>query len=288
MVKNKSIDNIVPECVFCKRNERSKEHLWPRWIDKYCKDTYSSYTIERLAESRPMTVPGFVSNLERPSIKLDRTSRLRVKPSSRWTNVVCKKCNNGWMSRVEAKAEKALGPVFSGDCGRIDAQDIEAVCAWIALRVMMMEFEDPDSKATKDFEHDCIYQSHLAPPHWKFWIGVNKEHLPRRKRQSYAYIPAMEDYQAKMDSLPFSQNFPLIGEPNTRFTNIQIGNIVLLSYSSTALWEFPIELPFAPYFKRLDHSEGETVFLPILQTPPILAREFAWMTIKSIWKHLRR
>ncbi len=288
MLRNKNIEGARPECIFCKRNEKSREHLWPRWIDKYCKDTYATFTLERLRESLPITVPDFAPNLQRPNIKLNRTSRFPVKPSSRWTNVVCKKCNNGWMSRLEARAERALGPVFSGDCDRIDAKDVESVCAWIALRVMMMEFEDLDSKTTKYFEHECIYQSQLAPPHWKFWIGVNKEHLPRRKRQSYAYIPAIEDYQAKVDNLPFSDDFPLVGEPNTRFTNIQIGNIVLLSYSSTALWEFPIELPFASYFKKLDSSEGKSVSLPILQTPPILAREFAWMTLKSILKHLRR
>ena len=73
------------KCAFCPSNKLSKEHIWSDWINKCLPPT--EYTFRRRDENG--------------EYKYWQSSELNFK-----ARVVCKPCNNGWMSSLEVKEAK--------------------------------------------------------------------------------------------------------------------------------------------------------------------------------------
>ncbi|MCK9905171.1 hypothetical protein MXD63_34905 [Frankia sp. Cpl3] len=70
---------------------------------------------------------------------------LGVRPPFGQTVRVCGECNNGWMSRLEVAAQRALTPFVLGGPGEIAATDTGAVAAWVqktALTAMLVSSEE--------------------------------------------------------------------------------------------------------------------------------------------------
>jgi hypothetical protein len=81
---------VVKECAFCPADARDGEHVWSAWIGNLFNST--GYNFHRFDMSM-----GGMRNWRTPT--LDEK-----------TKVVCKTCNNGWMSELEEKSRIA----FSG------------------------------------------------------------------------------------------------------------------------------------------------------------------------------
>lgn len=111
---------------------------------------------------------------------LNRLGRdLGVRPPFRQTvRDVCSNCNHGWMSRLEAVAQRTLTPFILGRAGRIEPSDLGAVAAWAhktALTSMLVSSE-PDRAAGYGLpasEYHALYdvRETKAPPASQFWIG---------------------------------------------------------------------------------------------------------------------
>lgn len=99
-------------CAFCGRTPVTREHGWPKWLNK--------------------VVPN--KTLRRTDISDDFIPRSRGTRSSvagAEIRAVCKSCNSGWMSDIETTAQQILGPMIQGREMKL-SKDAQAIIAtWL-------------------------------------------------------------------------------------------------------------------------------------------------------------
>jgi len=148
-------------CVFCQRSEpevqMTDEDVISKWFDK-------ALTPEILGPGR---------SAKRTYInKFDGSTRNKRWPSPQKLSVVkikavCQACNNGWMSRLDARAKSILSPAISGRGITIDPEQQIALATWITMKSMVLEsgpawgVEAVPSFSIVDRE---VLMSQLAPP----------------------------------------------------------------------------------------------------------------------------
>lgn len=104
---------------------------------------------------------------------------LGVRPPFRQTVRVCGECNNGWMSRLEVVAQRALTPFILGEPGEIVAADTGAVAAWVqktALTAMLVSSETERDSGyglpASEYRGLWTLRDEARPlPASQFWIG---------------------------------------------------------------------------------------------------------------------
>jgi hypothetical protein len=102
-----------------------------------------------------------------------------VRPPFRQTVHVCGACNNGWMSRLEAVAQRVLTPFILGEHGEIAPQDSGAVVAWAqktALTAMLISSEEQRSAGyglpASEYREAYAQRDEMRPlPASQFWAG---------------------------------------------------------------------------------------------------------------------
>ncbi|MGO1160531.1 hypothetical protein ACTOV4_01070 [Brucella sp. C7-11G] len=161
------MSKIGKPCLFCGRwGSKSREHIFPRWM----KGSVQSIHETTFHQTTNFDYPNNVANigyglLKRPGRSLDQTLR-----------VVCRPCNNGWMSRLQNQVKPILLPFVRG------APSLEkminyhcAVSRWCAMSDIVSEATDETTKTSSPDERRWIMENESAPPNWTFWIGQLKE-----------------------------------------------------------------------------------------------------------------
>lgn len=106
-------------CVFCGSGPLTNEHTFPKWL------------VERFTGT-PMTATA-------PNGKKWSTTRINIP-----VGVVCKTCNNGWMSELEAAAKPILGRMASGERLFLDTRMQSIISSWAVKTAMIFEFTLPE------------------------------------------------------------------------------------------------------------------------------------------------
>lgn len=150
MKKVRQPTQFSKRCMFCGSAEkRTKEHLWGRWLRDFHSFPMNptdrgKHTITRFDRSRgSIKAAGHFSN---------SGSHL-----SETTKVVCRKCNNEWMSRVEEGMKNLYGIYFTQERFKIPADICDSIRSWAYLKLSLlmraldysanMRFEDSIKKA---------------------------------------------------------------------------------------------------------------------------------------------
>ena len=90
------------QCIFCQGSGMSKEHFWSSWMDSVIpKGEKNEYT--------NIILSGQDENLSMDSISVRQGDVITKK-----IRVVCKKCNSGWMSRIEETVKPILLKLMNG------------------------------------------------------------------------------------------------------------------------------------------------------------------------------
>ncbi len=116
----------MPGCPFCDfTGKLTAEHVFGDWVSRTG------------LELQP------VQHLAGPLNRIGR--ELGVRPPFRQTVRICGDCNNGWMSDLEAVAQRVLTPFILGQPGQIATEDAGAIAAWAlktALTAMLVSSEE--------------------------------------------------------------------------------------------------------------------------------------------------
>ncbi len=140
-------------CIFCGGSGLTKEHIWPKWIRRNVPRsgiTLNKHTITTgYKDGFPIVSPGMQ---RRPGDLLDQTRRC-----------VCKKCNNGWMSRIEGEAHELLSLFVANHMfwPFESSENRTTVARWAILRSKILEDlypakDRPSDKYTSDRIKECI------------------------------------------------------------------------------------------------------------------------------------
>jgi hypothetical protein len=104
----------------------------------------------------------------------------------------CKQCNNGWMSRLEARAKPLLEPIILGKRQVLLDQKAQTLFAtWAVLRTFVFH----ELTRTRDIpaEHyQYLFKEQQPPPNTIVWIGAYSEPAVAAGFSNETGIPASE------------------------------------------------------------------------------------------------
>jgi hypothetical protein len=98
--------------------------------------------------------------MDRPGDALSQTAR-----------VVCRRCNNEWMSELQSVAKPILLPLVLGEWGEISAKEREIVARWASMFNMVLDASEPTHEAIIPEQRHEFYQTQKPLPEWIIWVG---------------------------------------------------------------------------------------------------------------------
>src|ERR1700679_2215251 len=142
-------------CVFCNASPTTVEHILPRCL--------------RCA------LPGegrLVHEWRAPE---------EESPSKRWTadvvsftaRVVCARCNNGWMSRLEVAAKPYLSSMIRGVGRELYEGGKEAVARWALKTAMMLDYgQEAKFRSIPSEDYTALFQTMGLLPDTYIWLAA--------------------------------------------------------------------------------------------------------------------
>jgi hypothetical protein len=204
-------------CIFCRGAGLSREHIWADWLKRYIPKNMTNY--DSLSATVHETHAEF------------RHRRHGGDLRSRTLRVVCKSCNNGWMSQLQQRAKPYLLPLIAGDVTAFDARAQEILSAWVAMFVMVAEHFDRYKVVSSQQERRFLWKNQKAPSNWKIWIGdYQKENWKGLLARFCVPISSKKHRIKRMDNgLP---------RPNTQAVTFVVGRLyVHVASSATDIFE---------------------------------------------------
>jgi hypothetical protein len=204
-------------CIFCRGIGLSKEHIWADWLKRYIPKDMTNYS------SLSATVHETYAEFRHKKHGGDLRSRT--------LRVVCKSCNNGWMSQLQQRTKPYLLPLTSGDVTAFDARAQEILSAWVATFVMVAEHFDRYKVVSSQKERRFLCKNQKAPANWKIWIGdFEKKNWKGHLARFCVPISSKEHRIKRMDNgLP---------RPNTQTVSFVVGRLyVHVASSATDIFE---------------------------------------------------
>jgi hypothetical protein len=142
----------------------TREHLWSTWMDK-------ANLLPRGGEYVEFR------NLVQGGSRIAVRVFTRVRQGSAATKkikVVCKECNERWMSKIEDDAKPLLTPLITGGFSVLDAAMQTKIMEWITLKVLVADknsFEGHPADPIYDQPvRDAFKQGLVIPEGFTVWI----------------------------------------------------------------------------------------------------------------------
>jgi hypothetical protein len=212
-------------CIFCRRTDMSREHVWADWLRHYIPKNMPSYSS--------------LSAVAYPTHTEFKKKKNSGDIQSRRLRVVCERhCNNGWMSRLQEKAKPYLLPLVLGQTTAMDVTAQGIVAAWVAMTVMVAEYFNPSMAAVSYAQRRHLCSNKTVPPNWKIWIG----HYVRGTWPPYLVHNPLPISSAQHRIRKTETGAP---RPNTQTTALVVGQLYIFAASSATdvfdRWEVPGE-----------------------------------------------
>lgn len=137
------------ECIFCGSQDLSREHIYSKWIFKILEINKKSF--------KPSFHNLLRSNENGTSDKM--TSNVSDGREIRFDNftikLVCKSCNNGWMSELENKIKVILPKLLSSESeiDQVTAEEGLLLSQWSILKSMLTALSAPEKRFFSKMEY---------------------------------------------------------------------------------------------------------------------------------------
>lgn len=159
-------------CIFCGRPGLSKEHIFGDWLKYH--------------------IP--LDMLQHTLVHHDGLDRLRRETThngdlfSRKVRVVCRKCNSGWMSKIQNDGKSVLVPLMRGDTPIIDRPAQLKLATWLTMVTMTAQYIRWEARSIPPSEFRAFYEKPSPINGWLILFG--RFHPPT------TIIPRAYRYQA--------------------------------------------------------------------------------------------
>ncbi len=185
-------------CIFCQEPGRTltREDFWPVWMQEFLplKSEVTTHHTRLVRDSGTLTPdlleigPG---TLNRPG-----------GPLSKRLKVVCRCCNNGWMSRLQKAAIPILKPLLNGEWSTLNESECLAISRWAVMFTMVYDTADTSTRSITQAERTFFMQSKTPPGNWLVLVGRlqdDRRHGTAWKR-SFRTFSAGEEVEANFDA----------------------------------------------------------------------------------------
>ena len=173
-------------CVFCGNPGLSKEHFWPEWAHNLFDDRPPNFTgVAEFVVANSLREPPLVR--ERQGSMLDKKIR-----------VVCKACNNGWMSRLEEEAKQIILAMISENIITLNVQEQKKIARWAMLKVIVLDQSAPRDAVVD--RRDCAEFMAERETSANFTIFVGRCISPRWRLNMLKFSVAMSKTPISLSS----------------------------------------------------------------------------------------
>ena len=93
--------------------------------------------------------------------------------ATRKLQIACKRCHQGWMSRIDAMAKPMALPLIKGETAIIGPSSQAALAAWAAKTVMIAELTSTSGRVTPECERMELRQKQRPPQSWNIWAAFS-------------------------------------------------------------------------------------------------------------------
>ena len=91
-------------------------------------------------------------------------------PTTRKLRVVCRGCNNGWMSQLESAVKPLLEPMILGHRVQLNEAAQRILAEWITLKIMVWEPTDQRGTVFKRAQTIAFGADRKSPANLKIWL----------------------------------------------------------------------------------------------------------------------
>lgn len=146
-------------CIFCGLSGMSKEHFWPDWLKEYVPIVKDAKYTASVYSSKGLAAQQLRSSNQRQGHLITKTFR-----------VVCKKCNNGWMSGIENDVKAFLLTGISNTETIVNQQVKEKLALWACVKAVITEHSEPESSLTLAEDRKALI-SGVLPSYFAVYLG---------------------------------------------------------------------------------------------------------------------
>ncbi len=152
-------------CIFCSGTGLSKEHIWSDWLSGLIprNDEHGEYCggMHRDSGSR-----------EVEWTKPPASSARQGSVFQRKVRNVCKRCNNGWMSRVVDRAKSHVERMILGKSLKLNRKEQTDLAAWIGITMVIQEFANRlGARRIPPEDRTVLMNTETPPLSWSIWIA---------------------------------------------------------------------------------------------------------------------
>ena len=220
-------------CIFCGGTGLSKQHVFPDWLKKVLPRDETINTQSTLR----MTVPAEKTVVVGPPEVATRQGHL----GTRKLRIVCERCNNGWMSRLENEARTCVTHMITGASFHLGADQQSALASWAMLLAIVAEFTDRITLSVPATDRKSLMTT-LVPPARTWRIFVARCRAPewrfryRHHGLSLVDITGLTNIpRGPVVPPPYSSSAPTC---NTQASTFGIGELLIHAVSSSVLdWD---------------------------------------------------
>lgn len=206
--------NPPGRCIFCGAFGRTKEHVFPDWMRAIFPRLPTDSHTDGAVKFDHIPTIGFVPRVSQ-QIKQGQVGAKKVV-------VVCRNCNNGWLSVLENSAKLLLTNLLCGREFILSETDARLMATWIAKTTMTAEFIRPNETTIPQKDRTQLYETREPPPNWHIWI------IPYSGSKFQAGGIYHHGIGIYLPPIPVQ-----VGVRNTQYTVLGIGRVVAVAVSST-------------------------------------------------------
>src|SRR5262249_11321537 len=169
----------------------------------------------------------FMRGILNQNLQLQRDAKfISGDPQSRRVKIVCKKCNNEWMSVLQEHTKPVVLPLLKGDRTVLDRTRQNILAAWAAMTVICAEYIEPTRAAMAVVARRHLFKNKQAPDCMRIWIGdYQRNRWPVRWVHNSLLISEHET------PYPWAIGPNGVPRPNTQITTFVLGRLYLHAFS---------------------------------------------------------
>lgn len=238
-------------CIFCQDASGSRtsgEHVWPAWAAELLpkRDSKREYVIDGNA---------FQDN------RISKLSEQQGSPSSFKDRVVCKKCNETWMSKLESDAKPTLKSIAFKDEKFISKAENKKLARWLFLKFCVKAC-CTDMNCVSQGDRTAFMNDQVIPRYFRSWIFTHNVDLWIDQNRWHSVRSANLPSDVRMDE-PHNANTYALGFGRIIFFMMYYWNVSLHpsfpKLFATKIWPPPYDRITTPKLALVDEDEVNAV-----------------------------
>jgi hypothetical protein len=136
-------------CIFCGQGPLTAEHVLPKWLQEWGLDGSGQHTLVSGEEYKTYSAPPFSASRK----------------------VVCKKCNTGWMSRLEAVSKPLLKALILGETRLIETFAQPLLATWAYKTTLVQDAAVMAEQKLWPFFYEDLHLNRLPHAQAQVWTA---------------------------------------------------------------------------------------------------------------------